>query len=900
MSATSGTSSATSGTLGDAAPISFPGIASGIDYNAIIEKYTAETLAQEKPTQLQINNLNSQNTAILKITNLIGSVQDSLTALSNPATFDAYKATVSNTSGGSTPGATATQITGQTPIAGTYIVNAQKAATATSITNSSSANGSLNTTVALSAAGTGVTPTDGTGATGIFTINGVAIKYNVDTESITSIVSAINSALQANDGGSATLNANGTVTLTGVTSIGSGGDSGNLEQVLKLDSAQLSAGTITSSSTIAGINENSDLNTNNNAGFATAVTGGTFTINGVQFTVNPATDSLSDVIAQINASTAGVTATYNTQTSSLTLTNKVPGPQSILLGASGDTSNFLNATGLVGGQSITNNPSANGTLNAGLALDQAGASITATNGGGPTGTFTINGVAVSYDVTTQTIGTIVANINTALQANDGGTAAYNAGTGTVSLTGVTSLGSPTDTGNLEQVLKLNTASIVSGNVSSASAIAGINGTSVLDTNNNAGFASAVTAGTFSINGTAFTVDPTTQSLNNVIAQINASSTAGVTASYNSSNDSIVLTSKTSSAITLSDGTSNFLAAAGLTTGSTTAGAATSAGTQASLTYTNLQGQTNTVYSQTNDFTSAIPGIDLNINTSSPAGFTGTFYTVNVASDPTTAEAAINTFIKAYNAAIQTLNEDTVAPTVQAGTDATTGTSSATSSGGGVLYGNYQISGLRDQLVNLVSGFIPSGSTSYNSLQSVGVELDTNSQAVGTAADSDSSTGSSTSDDTNSANNSFTVNATSGQLQALDTTTFAAAYAADTQAVQNLFTLSPKLSGTQAGSQPVPGASYGFAYLLGSSLSNIDGLTTFLANSAITPDSLSNVLLSSVVDSNNQQIDSLQQQISLINQEATQQADNLRTQFTASESQIAELQALQAQIAAIGH
>ncbi len=42
----------------------------------------------------------------------------------------------------------------------------------------------------------------------------------------------------------------------------------------------------------------------------------------------------------------------------------------------------------------------------------------------------------------------------------------------------------------------------------------------------------------------------------------------------------------------------------------------------------------------------------------------------------------------------------------------------------MLYGNYQISNLRDQLVNLVSGFIPNGSNSYNSLQSVGVLLDT--------------------------------------------------------------------------------------------------------------------------------------------------------------------------------
>ncbi len=138
------------------------------------------------------------------------------------------------------------------------------------------------------------------------------------------------------------------------------------------------------------------------------------------------------------------------------------------------------------------------------------------------------------------------------------------------------------------------------------------------------------------------------------------------------------------------------------------------------------------------------------------------------------------------------------------------------------------------------------------------------------------------------------------MQSLDTTAFAAAYAADTAAVQSLFTLQPQLSSQQAGALPVAGSPYGFAYLMGSTLANIDGLATFLTNSVVAPDNLSNDLLTSMTDSTSQQIDSLQQQVSLINQEATQQADALRAQFTASESQIAELQALQSQIAAIGH
>src|ERR1700761_4447690 len=174
MSATS-SSSITSGTLGDVPPVSFPGISSGIDYDSIIEKYTADTLQQEKPTQTQINNLTKQNTAILKLQSLIGSVQDSLTALSNPATFGAFKATVANAASGS-PAATATQIAGQTPIAGTYTINAQSVATSTSIFNSPTANGTVSTTQPLDNAGTAILATNGTGSNGKFTINGTTIN----------------------------------------------------------------------------------------------------------------------------------------------------------------------------------------------------------------------------------------------------------------------------------------------------------------------------------------------------------------------------------------------------------------------------------------------------------------------------------------------------------------------------------------------------------------------------------------------------------------------------------------------------------------------------------------------------------------------------------------------------
>ncbi len=93
---------------------------------------------------------------------------------------------------------------------------------------------------------------------------------------------------------------------------------------------------------------------------------------------------------------------------------------------------------------------------------------------------------------------------------------------------------------------------------------------------------------------------------------------------------------------------------------------------------------------------------------------------------------------------------------------------------------------------------------------------------------------------------------------------------------------------------------GFAYQFGTLLANTAGTPAFLKHSLVTPSSLANVLLTSLTDANSRQITSLHERISLIEREATQQADSLRAQFSASESTIAKMLALQTQISAIGH
>ena len=142
-----------------------------------------------------------------------------------------------------------------------------------------------------------------------------------------------------------------TVSSSQPLTLGSASDRGNLLSVLKLDTAQITfaAGTYTATSTakIGGINVGATMNTSNNAGFATAVTAGAFSINGVRFNVDPAANNLNDVLKQINASSAGVVASYDAGNDRIMLTAKASGPQGITLGSSGDTSNFLQSAGFL-------------------------------------------------------------------------------------------------------------------------------------------------------------------------------------------------------------------------------------------------------------------------------------------------------------------------------------------------------------------------------------------------------------------------------------------------------------------------------------------------------------------------------------------------------------------------
>lgn len=523
-----------------------------------------------------------------------------------------------------------------------------------------------------------------------------------------------------------------------------------------------------------------------------------------------------------------------------------------------------------------------------VALADSYAAIKPSNGSGTQGSITINGVTVNYDVSTQSIQTIFSNINTAVRTATGDnsfTIGFTAGTDTVQVTDANnpiSLGSASDQGNLLSVLRLDQAQVVngasSGSVSGTAGVGGINQALMFNSQNssgtatNANYKTAVTSGAFTINGVQISVDATQDNLASVIKRINASN-AGVLASYNTATGQITLTNKNTGpqgiVLGSSSDTSNFLSASGLTSGS---GATTTLGTQAAVTFQDASGGSHTVYSSSNNVTTAIPGVQLNLlsNTNTP-------FQITVSQDHTLLVSAVNTFVSAYNAAITEINTATATPIVsQRSAGSTVGVPSSAAIGGGVLFGNADVESIKNQLVNMVSQYVPSATGGYTSLSQLGLTLSSSfTQLVANNPNSGSSSGSSTGS-SGGAISTQTVDGTDGTLQ-VDTTALASAFASNPSSVQNM------LAGTQ-----------GLVTQMGSYLTGVTGLPTQSAGGLLgTIPTVS--LIQGFENSNTSQITSVQQQIQQIQDNANQQATMLRAEFVDTETQLAGFQSLQSQL-----
>jgi flagellar hook-associated protein 2 len=342
------------------------------------------------------------------------------------------------------------------------------------------------------------------------------------------------------------------------------------------------------------------------------------------------------------------------------------------------------------------------------------------------GTFSINGVSITIDPTTDTLATVVNKIMDSSQGGSGGPTGVTASIVTdangnpngirltpLDATKAIQLGSGSDTSNFLSAVGLVATNVPGGAVQSAAPLTEVQPGNELSMQpfNLASGTTLAASGSFTINGTTINWS-SSDSLSAVLNRIN-SSQAGVLATYNAQTDQVRLTNLATGnqAVSVSEpsappGQSGLLAALGLIGPN----AVSTAGKTAQYTIATNGGPAGpTQYSNSNTITS-LPGLTLNLTG------TGTS-TVTVNQDTAGTVNNIKTFITAFNTAIDTIANDTKY-------DSSTNSAA-------VLTGDSTIENIESQLKAMVSSaaVVPSGST-YQTLGDIGISFGAYGSAPG--------------------------------------------------------------------------------------------------------------------------------------------------------------------------
>jgi Flagellar capping protein len=320
--------------------VSLTGLASGFDWSSFIDQMMEVSRVPQQRLQADQYTLNQKNAAYTNVKSQLASLQTRIKELKDPTLFDNRTATSSDVSA-----ATVSASKGAAP--GTYTFNITQLATASKINGTVNAGKRLSETsdvsgVTLSSAGFPAAITAGT-----FTVNGKQVTVETsDTlaDVFTKISTATNNTVSASydpDTDRLSLSGAGEIVL------GSATDTSNFLQTARLYNN--GTGTVSSSSALGSIRQTSVLS---EANFNTAISdggsgAGEFKINGVSISFNAGTDTVNDLVNRINASSAGVTASYDTSNDRFILTSKATGDIGIAL--EDVTGNFLEATGLASG-----------------------------------------------------------------------------------------------------------------------------------------------------------------------------------------------------------------------------------------------------------------------------------------------------------------------------------------------------------------------------------------------------------------------------------------------------------------------------------------------------------------------------------------------------------------------
>ncbi len=313
------------------------------------------------------------------------------------------------------------------------------------------------------------------------------------------------------------------------------------------------------------------------------------------------------------------------------------------------------------------------------------------------GDFTINGTKITVATTDS-----LADVFNQIQTKTGVTASYDPATDKVRLSSASPivLGSANDSSNFLGALKLFNNG--TGEVLAPKALGVVSvGAAIVNANLSAPVTGvdATGKGSFAINGVSIDFNVNNDSVQNVIARINASD-AGVTASLDRVNDRFILTNKTEgdAGVSVSEGAGGLLEALGLKSTATL-----SRGKNAEFSVDG--GPTLISTSNTLDATShGIAGLSITANVAGTE-------TVNVATDTGSSREKIEDFIAKYNAIQSYIEQQAKSSTSADGTVTTA-----------ALTGNREVTDIATSLRKMVFDAVPGLSGSIQRLEGIGIDF----------------------------------------------------------------------------------------------------------------------------------------------------------------------------------
>lgn len=396
------------------AGLQLSGLASGLDWKSLVDQLMElERAPISRIEREQLVNTQQSN-ALKDLNTRLTSLQTAATSLKDQTLFSGRKVT-----SGATDSSWSLSATSGTAV-GSYTLSVSQLATKARREGASDITSGLNATSDVSGLTLATMRTATVPTAGFFTINGAQVTI-ATTDSLQDVFDAISTATSGDVTASYDPVAD-KITLDSASDaeivLGAANDTSNLLAVLKL--ANNGTDTLTSHGTLGVARTSSTLAS---AGLRTAITAvdgsgaGSFAINGVDIAYNVNTDSLSTVLKRINASGAGVTATYDAVNDRVSLVNNATGDLGLTVSES--AGGLLGALGLTSGHTTVRGDNAEFSVNGGGTIVSTSNTLDAAAHG-------ITGLSVTVDSETSETLTVTADTAKMREKIDAFITAYNA------------------------------------------------------------------------------------------------------------------------------------------------------------------------------------------------------------------------------------------------------------------------------------------------------------------------------------------------------------------------------------------------------------------------------------------------------------------------------------------